>query len=233
MMLKVSPVTSLETYPGSGWTVTSGFATQAYFDRFGAWHTGHDLAKSVQGGEPIYAVSDGVVKFADFAGNDGFGNLVFIKHSDNLFTRYAHLAEIHVQRNDEVRAGQRIGLLGATGRVTGAHLHFDIMLNSNALDWPGRERTRLLQQYLDPPVWFAELPFSVTLSEPFTTKFMRVIPPDGLNVRQKPNRHSTKNYSLPFGAIVEIKPMQVEANGLAWSELTTGGWVAAQYLEPV
>ncbi len=232
MMLKVSPVTGQAGYQGSGWRVTSGFATQEYYDLFGGWHTGHDLAKSSPGGEPIYAVSDGVIKFADFAGKDGFGNLVFIKHQDNLFTRYAHLAEIYVQRNEEVRAGQIIGLLGATGRVTGPHLHFDVMLNSNALDWPGRERMRVLKQYIDPRIWFTYPSTTIPMIEPFTAQLMRVIPPEGLNVRHTPSRNGVKNYALEFGSLVEIKPVQIEANGLAWSELVSGGWVAAKYLEP-
>jgi murein DD-endopeptidase MepM/ murein hydrolase activator NlpD len=232
-MLKVSPVTGQEDYPGTGWTITSKYAKQAYFDRFGAWHTGHDLAKSAQGGEPIYAAADGIVKFAAFVGDDGFGNLIFIKHNDNLFTRYGHLREIHVKRNQPVKAGEVIGLLGTTGRSTGNHLHFDAMLHSNALDWPGTERTRLLKQYIDPEVWFAKEPFTVTLLDPLPTEKMRVIAPAGLNVRQTPRRNGIKISLLMFGSIVDVKPLRVEASGLAWRELVSGGWVAEKYLEPI
>ena len=50
-MIKVSPVTGQAGYPGSGWQITSDYAGQEYFNLFGAWHTGHDLAKSANGGE--------------------------------------------------------------------------------------------------------------------------------------------------------------------------------------
>lgn len=229
-MEKVSPVTGQAGYPGSGWQVTSGYATQAYFDRFGAWHTGHDLAKSRDGGEQIYAVADGVVKYAEFAGHDGFGNLVFIKHNDNLFTRYAHLREVHVQRNDQVSAGQIIGTLGTTGRSTGNHLHFDLMVKSNALDWPGLDRQRLLVQYIDPYDWFNDA-FTVVLPDSIDAEKMRVIASNGLNVRVKPGTTGKKLYALPLDSIIEVKSVRVFVNNLAWCELVSGGWVADKYLE--
>ena len=95
-MRKVSPVTGQPDYPGAGWLITSGFATDAYFQRFGDWHTGHDLARSREGNEPIYAIADGKVIWAENAGNGGFGNLVVVQHNDKLFSRYAHLSRIDV-----------------------------------------------------------------------------------------------------------------------------------------
>jgi murein DD-endopeptidase MepM/ murein hydrolase activator NlpD len=231
-MVKVSPVTGQAGYPGAGWLITSGYATQAYFDRFGAWHTGHDLAKSRDGGEPIYAVADGKVKFAGFAGEDGFGNVVFIKHNDNLYTRYAHLRVIQVQREQEVSAGQIIGLLGTTGRSTGNHLHFDLMVKSNALDWPGLDRQRLLVEYIDPQIWFNDT-FTVVLPDSVGAVKMRVIAAIGLNVRARPDAAAEKLYGLPLGSIVDVKPVQVHANDLVWRELASGGWVAEKYLETV
>jgi murein DD-endopeptidase MepM/ murein hydrolase activator NlpD len=228
-MVKVSPVTGKEGYPGPGWHITSGYATQAYFDRFGDWHTGHDLAKSPQGGEPIYAVTDGVVKYAEFAGNNGFGNLVFIQHNDTLFTRYAHLREIHVQRNQQVTAGQIIGLLGTTGRSTGNHLHFDLMVTGNALDWPGKERMRALQQYIDPRTWFNNHPTIIANG----SQMMRVIANDGLNVRARPSTNGEKQYALEHNAIITVKSIVLQANNLSWRELLAGGWVADKFLEPL
>jgi murein DD-endopeptidase MepM/ murein hydrolase activator NlpD len=231
-MIKVSPVTGQKGYPGLGWQITSGYASQRYFVMFGSWHTGHDLAKSRAGGEPIYAVTDGVVKFAEFAGNDGFGNVVFIRHSDNLFTRYAHLREIHVRRNEEVKAAQIIGLLGTTGRSTGNHLHFDLMTRSNALDWPGIQRERLLREYINPEVWFG-VPFTVTPLEAGESTRMRVISADGLNVRSRPSISGARLYGLTYGSLVDVKPIRVHANDLAWREQVAGGWLAEKFLEPV
>lgn len=231
-MVKVSPVTGQKDYPGTNWQITSGYATQAYFNQFGSWHTGHDLARTLDGGEPVYAVSDGIVKYADSVGATGFGNLVFIKHGDNLFTRYAHLREIFVRYNDPIHAGQMIGRVGNTGRATGNHLHFDVMTKSNALDWPGKERERLLQQYLDPRVWFGD-PFTIDLPASIEPEKRRVVAPAGINIREKPGTSGTKLYALAYDSIVEVKPIQLYANDLAWCELVSGGWAAAKYLEPV
>ncbi|MEM8860516.1 MAG: M23 family metallopeptidase [Chloroflexota bacterium] len=232
-MDRVSPVTGKAEYPGDGWIVTSGYATEEYFQQFGDWHTGHDLAKSAEGGELIYAIADGIVKFAAFAGEDGFGNLIFIKHNDNQFSRYAHLREISVSRGEEVTAGQVIGRLGTTGRSTGNHLHFDVMVQSNALDWPAKERMRLLDQYIDPYLWFEKNGMTVDPIEPVAAETMRVFAPAGLNVRRDPRINGKKLHTLEFGTVVEVKPFRVTASGFVWQELVIGGWVAAKFLERV
>ena len=82
MAKKVSPVTGMPDYPGGDWRITSGYATDEYFNLFGDWHTGHDLAKFNCEGQPVFAVMDGTVKWAENAGDNGFGNLVVIQHSD-------------------------------------------------------------------------------------------------------------------------------------------------------
>lgn len=229
-MLRVSPVTGHEGYPGEGWRITSGFASQPYFERFGDWHTGHDLARSEARGRPIYAMSDGVVKFVQDGHDRGFGKLVFIQHTDSLFTRYAHLDHYYVQDREQVSAGQVIGLLGATGRAFGAHLHFDVMLRNNALDWPGKEKARVLQQYVDPNAWYAG--FSMWVDS-IPTEKMRVVATAGLNVRRTPSRYGVRNYALEAGAVVDVKPVRIYASELAWRELASGGWVAEKYLETV
>jgi murein DD-endopeptidase MepM/ murein hydrolase activator NlpD len=85
-------------------------------------HTGVDF--SAVPGTPVLATEDGVVALAAelyFA-----GNAVFIDHGGRLFSMYFHLSEIAVEEGTEIRRGQRIGSVGATGRVTGPHLHFAI-----------------------------------------------------------------------------------------------------------
>ncbi|MFD7597508.1 peptidoglycan DD-metalloendopeptidase family protein [Kitasatospora sp. NPDC059812] len=85
-------------------------------------HTGQDFVAST--GTPLRAVGNGVVVKA---GNGGaYGNEVEIKLADGHFAEYAHLSSIGVKIGQAVKAGQQIGLSGATGNVTGPHLHFEI-----------------------------------------------------------------------------------------------------------
>jgi murein DD-endopeptidase MepM/ murein hydrolase activator NlpD len=85
-------------------------------------HTGVDF--SAAPGTPVLAADDGVVVLA--AGLYFAGNAVFIDHGGRLFSMYFHLSEISVEEGAEVRRGQQVGSVGATGRVTGPHLHFAI-----------------------------------------------------------------------------------------------------------
>ncbi len=93
-------------------------------------HSGMDIA--VPEGTPIAAPRAGVITTTgDFYFN---GNTVFIDHGQGLVTMYCHLSDIGVEEGQEVAAGEAIGLVGKTGRVTGAHLHFGTYLNGNAID---------------------------------------------------------------------------------------------------
>ena len=231
-MNKVSPVTGQADYPGEGWLITSGYCTDAYFRMFGDWHTGHDLARSARGGEPIYAIADGVVKWAENAGDNGFGNLVVIEHKSSLYSRCAHLATIAVANRQQVSAGTLIGTLGATGRVTGAHLHFDISRINNALDWPGRDKSRVLQNYIDPAVWYAEETTLVAAEPAGSGTRLRITALRGLNVRARPAMSARSNFIVPYLATVEVKPAALMADTFTWRELVTGGWIAQEFTEP-
>jgi murein DD-endopeptidase MepM/ murein hydrolase activator NlpD len=74
-------------------------------------------------GTPVHAVGNGVVAFAGV--QNGFGNVVFIKHAQQHTTVYAHLSRILVKTGQNINQGQTIGAVGATGWVTGPHLHFE------------------------------------------------------------------------------------------------------------
>lgn len=120
--------------PMSQYTVTSEFGWRdSPLGGGSEFHNAIDLANG--GGSQIYASSGGTVVKADGSWFDWYGNYVVIKHSDGLYTGYAHLSQINVSQGQQVKQGQSIGIEGATGPVTGPHLHFQFMkrfpVNSN------------------------------------------------------------------------------------------------------
>ncbi len=101
-----------------------------YGGRHGRRHTGVDLP--LKTGNPVYAAFAGKVRMAKYY--RGYGNLVVLRHQNGLETFYAHLSKINVKVGDWVEAGKVIGLGGATGRATGAHLHFETRYQGYAFD---------------------------------------------------------------------------------------------------
>jgi len=95
-------------------------------------HGGVDYSAST--GVPVLAVADGTVVLAE--GHFFAGNSVFIDHGDGLISMSFHLSRIDVRPGEQVRQGQVIGAVGATGRVTGAHLHFALRWHAARID-PG------------------------------------------------------------------------------------------------
>lgn len=93
-------------------------------------HNGVDFASG--NGTPLYATADGVVVHAGWS--SGYGRLVKIQHEFGIETRYAHMSKMRVKTGQRVSRGQRIGDMGASGRVTGVHLHYEVRIGGKAVN---------------------------------------------------------------------------------------------------
>ncbi len=94
------------------------------FSGEGALHKGVDI--SAPAGTPVRAAADGIVTFADREGS--YGRLVVIDHGNGFETYYAHLSRIDVIEGQEIRQGEFVGAVGASGRVTAPHLHYEVRI---------------------------------------------------------------------------------------------------------
>lgn len=108
-----------------------GMVTSTFKYRGKRFHYGIDV--DLVTGDTLYAAFNGIVRYAQF-NEGGFGNLIIIRHFNGLETYYAHLSKLLVSPNQEVKAGDYIGLGGNTGKSYGDHLHFEVRLYGNALD---------------------------------------------------------------------------------------------------
>lgn len=100
------------------------------FTKGSAFHAGMDFA--APRGTPVKSAGDGEVIHA--GRRSGYGNLVEIRHTTGLVTRYAHLSKFNVKTGQKVRAGQIIAQVGSTGRSTGPHLHFEVRRNDEPVN---------------------------------------------------------------------------------------------------
>jgi murein DD-endopeptidase MepM/ murein hydrolase activator NlpD len=106
--------------------VTSGFAMR-FHPVLHRWRAHLGVDYGAETGTPVRTVGEGVVEFA--GQQNGFGNVVVVKHNKTDETLYAHLSRIDVKLGQTVDQGQRIGAVGATGWATGPHLHFEFRVN--------------------------------------------------------------------------------------------------------
>lgn len=93
--------------------------------RGGSYHTGIDLQGKRGGGDLVYAARPGRVMSVGFI--KGYGKQIRIDHLDGYKTRYAHLKAVKVKLGQKVQARQAIGVVGATGRASTPHLHFEVL----------------------------------------------------------------------------------------------------------
>ena len=95
------------------------------------FHSGMDFTAAL--GTEAYATGDGVV--FDVESNEwGYGNMVILDHGYGYKTRYAHLLKPAVRKGQKVKRGQLIGYIGATGKATGVHLHYEVLKNDDQID---------------------------------------------------------------------------------------------------
>lgn len=95
------------------------------------FHSGIDFSAAL--GTEAFASGDGIVSDVD-KNEWGYGNMVTIDHGFGYKTRYAHLQKASVRKGQKVRRGQRIGLIGNSGKTTGVHLHYEVLKNDVQID---------------------------------------------------------------------------------------------------
>ncbi|TYB32010.1 MAG: M23 family metallopeptidase [Candidatus Mcinerneyibacterium aminivorans] len=111
----------ISSYFGKRWDPLNGYYVT---------HRGVDFRGSI--GEPIFAAESGYVQWAGTVSQ--YGNLIILKHSRYLTSRYAHLNSFAVKTGQRIKKGDLIGFIGSSGRVTGEHLHFEVRINGEVIN---------------------------------------------------------------------------------------------------
>ncbi|UWG99126.1 peptidoglycan DD-metalloendopeptidase family protein [Dehalobacter sp. DCM] len=114
---------------GLNWPL-SGSITSYYGSRWGGFHTGIDIDGYT--GQPYYAAAAGTVVEAGWDG--GYGYCIVIDHGNGVATRYGHSSKLLVSVGEKVSNGEHIGNVGSTGRSTGSHLHFEVIINGSTVN---------------------------------------------------------------------------------------------------
>jgi murein DD-endopeptidase MepM/ murein hydrolase activator NlpD len=117
-------------WPAHGWLTGTFGGRSDPFTHEPGFHEGLDI--STDKGDPVFATADGLVETASYTGD--YGNLIEIRHGFGLSTRYGHLSKFNVKVGEMVKRGQVIGYVGATGRATGSHVHYEILANGQRID---------------------------------------------------------------------------------------------------
>ena len=117
-------------WPANGWLSASYGYREDPFTGERDFHPAVDI--STRRGQPVYAPATGRITSAGRSGN--YGNLIEIAHGFGLSTRYGHLSDYAVNIGDTVMRGDVIGYVGATGRATGYHVHYEVWINGRTLN---------------------------------------------------------------------------------------------------
>lgn len=233
---------------GWQWPVTAPRITQdfATFNSGSSnkFHNGIDMTSSLIAptSTEVYAASSGKVLISNntcVPGENcanGFGNYVVIEHSDNLYTLYAHLDSVNVTDSQDVEQGEKIGMMGSTGRASyPLHLHFEVLTyrptGSNDFDNGYSENYPDLNRRRDPKNYF-------------NNKIVR-IKADNLNVRQSPIISGTKFNTLMLEQyyvsieqynnwhFVYLPYNTIPNTSFEYVDVDRYGWVSGDYVELV
>jgi murein DD-endopeptidase MepM/ murein hydrolase activator NlpD len=117
-------------WPLAGWLSSTYGRRPDPFDGSADFHQGLDIV--ADRGTPVHATANGTIDSAGYSGN--YGNQVLVDHGFGIGTRFGHLSKVAVRAGQAVRRGDIIGYVGATGRATSAHLHYEILLNGQPIN---------------------------------------------------------------------------------------------------
>jgi murein DD-endopeptidase MepM/ murein hydrolase activator NlpD len=117
-------------WPANGWLTSRMGRRQDPMTGGDDFHKGLDIA--AEKGAPVYATAAGTVSEAGY--QNAYGNLIVLDHGFGLETRYGHLTSFTVSKGDQVKRGDIIGRVGATGRATGPHLHYEVLAGGRLLN---------------------------------------------------------------------------------------------------
>lgn len=126
-----------------GWPVAGGWIASSFGPRSDSFHDGIDIAASQ--GTAVLSAHDGIVLYS---GNDlsGYGNLLIVSGADRLLSVYAHNSKLVVDQGERVRRGQKIAEVGATGRASGPHLHFEVRMKDKMARYVAMDPVPLLEK---------------------------------------------------------------------------------------
>jgi murein DD-endopeptidase MepM/ murein hydrolase activator NlpD len=117
-------------WPANGWLTSTMGRRQDPMNGGDDFHKGLDIAAET--GAPVYATASGTV--SELGYQNAYGNMVVLDHGFGLETRYGHLTSFTVNKGDKVKRGDVIGRVGATGRATGPHLHYEVLAGGRLLN---------------------------------------------------------------------------------------------------
>jgi murein DD-endopeptidase MepM/ murein hydrolase activator NlpD len=114
-------------WPSDSRKLNSGYGVRKDpFTSKASMHTGLDIDGDI--GDNVYATAGG--KIIEASSHNQYGNYILIDHSRGIKTKYMHLSKILVKQGDQVSKGEKIGLVGNSGRSTGSHLHYEVIQNN-------------------------------------------------------------------------------------------------------
>jgi len=130
---KLKHTPSIRPIRGGKVTDPFGMRLDPFIDKI-KMHHGIDIAARL--GSPVYATAAGEVRFVkrSYRPNKGYGKEVVIDHGNGIKTRYAHLSKINIRVGQKINRWDIIALVGSTGRSTGSHLHYEVIIENKQID---------------------------------------------------------------------------------------------------